>query len=172
MHSHAVPTPFHPSQAIAMTPPIPFDARARKALILANIAMLLAITAHDADHLRQAADWCYTITPTLWVVNIAVYLPSLVALLLSLRAHRHAPLATGGGALLIAFLFAKVHLWKPVFSVWGIWNKSFFVLGADWISWSILTGLVLVGVGVAMTAAWAAGRQGRAHEGLTVRPAG
>ena len=113
--------------------------------------MLLAITLHDADHIRQAANLCYTITATLWIINIAVYLPSLAALALSLRHHRFAPLATSTSALLIAFLFAKVHLWKPTFNAWGIWNKTFFALGADWISWSVLTLLVLVGVVVAMT---------------------
>ncbi|HFL1970753.1 TPA: hypothetical protein ACG3C3_000067 [Stenotrophomonas maltophilia] len=42
-----------------------------------------------------------------------------------------APLATSTSALLIAFLFAKVHLWKPTFNAWGIWNKTFFALGAE-----------------------------------------
>lgn len=50
------------------------DARSRKALIVANIAMLAAITLHDADHIRQAVNWCYTITATLWIINVAVYL--------------------------------------------------------------------------------------------------
>jgi len=124
---------------------------------VANIMMLLAITLHDADHIRQAANWCYTITASLWIINIAVYLPSLAALALSLRRHRLASLATSISALLIAFLFAKVHLWKPTFNAWGIWNKTFFALGADWISWTVLTLLVLVGVGVAMTGTWAMG---------------
>lgn len=143
----------------------PLDAKSRKALIVANIAMLLAITVHDADHIRQAAGWCYTITATLWVVNVAVYLPSLAALVLTLRRHRFAAVATSAAALLIAILFAKVHLWKPTFGVWGIWNKTFFVLGADWISWTILTLLVLVGVAVAMTGTWAMGRSSAAYPG-------
>ncbi|UBT80438.1 hypothetical protein LCH33_003861 [Pseudomonas amygdali] len=141
-----------------MTQALPLNARSRKALIIANIAMLSAITLHDADHIRQAANWCYTITATLWIINIAVYLPSLAALVLSLRHKHFAASATSVSALLIAILFAKVHLWKPTFNAWGIWNKTFFELGADWISWSILTLLVLVGVMVAMTGAWVMGR--------------
>lgn len=150
-----------------MTSLPPIDVRSRTALIIANIAMLLAITIHDADHIRQAAGWCYTITATLWIINVAVYLPSLGALLLSMHRHRFAARATSTSALLIAFLFAKVHLWKPTFNVWGIWNKTFFELGADWISWSILTLLVLVGVAVAMTGTWVMGRvsQGNAITG-------
>ncbi len=140
------------------------DTRSRTILILANIAMLLAITIHDADHIRQAANWCYTITATLWIINVGVYLPSLGALLLSLRRHRFAAIATSTSALLIPILFAKVHLWKPTFNVWGIWNSTFFELGADWISWSILALLVLVGVAVAMTGTWVMGRISRAHE--------
>lgn len=141
------------------------DARSRKALIVANIAMLAAITLHDADHIRQAANWCYTITATLWIINVAVYLPSLGALVLSLRRHRFAARATSISALLIAILFAKVHLWKPTFNAWGIWNKTFFELGADWISWSILTLLVLVGVAVAMTGGWVMGRTSMEKQG-------
>jgi len=143
-----------------MTHSSSLDANSRTALIVANIGMLLAITIHDADHIRQAANWCYTITVTLWIINVAVYLPSLAALVLSIGRHRFAAGATSAGALLIAILFAKVHLWKPTVNAWGIWNKSFFVLGADWISWSILTMLVLVAVAVAMTGAWVIGRSG------------
>ncbi|MFG6455726.1 hypothetical protein [Roseateles sp. BYS96W] len=139
-------------------PSPPLDEKSRSALIAANIAMLLAITIHDADHIRQASEWCYTITTTLWIINVAVYLPSAGALTLSLRGSRFAAWATSTGALLIAILFAKVHLWKPTFNAWGIWNKSFIELGADWISWAILTLLVLVGIAAAMTGTWAMGR--------------
>ncbi|HEQ3521871.1 TPA: hypothetical protein VGS91_004881 [Citrobacter freundii] len=134
------------------------DTKTRTALIVANIVMLLAITIHDADHIRQASNWCYTITATLWFINVVVYLPSLAALVLSLRRHRLAAIATSTSALLIAILFAKVHLWKPTFNVWGIWNSTFFQLGADWISWSVLALLVLAGVEVAMTGTWVMGR--------------
>lgn len=146
-----------------MNAPVRSDPTSRRALVIANIAMLLAITVHDADHLRQAANWCCTITTTLWIVNVSVYVPSLAALVLSIRCHRLAAVATSISALLIAFLFAKVHLWKPTFAVWGIWNRTFFELGADAISWSILTLLVLVGVAVAITGTWAMGRAGGAE---------
>lgn len=141
-----------------MTPNPSLDTRSRSALIIGNVGMLLAITVHDADHIRQAANWCYTITASLWLINGLVYLPGLAALALSMGRHRGAAGATSASALLIAILFAKVHLWQPTFNAWGIWNKSFFELGADWISWSILTLLVLAGVAVAMTGAWVMGR--------------
>ncbi len=134
------------------------DAKSRKALIIANLAMILTITIHDLDHIRQAANWCYTITAALWIVNIAVYVPSLVALILGLRRHHWAAAATSASALLIAILFAKVHLWKPTFNVWGMWDRTFFELGADSLSWSILVLTVLMGVAVAMTGTWVMGR--------------
>lgn len=144
-----------------MSTAAPIDAKSRKALVVANLAMILTITIHDLDHLRQAAGWCYTITATLWLVNASVYVPSAIALALGLRGRRGAATATSASALLIAILFAKVHLWKPMFPVWGIWNRTFFELRADALSWSILAFTVLMGVAVAMTGAWAAGRIGR-----------
>lgn len=74
------------------------------------------------------------------------------------EARALAPFATAFGALLISTLFAKVHLWKPFFQVWGVWNRSFLDLGADALSWGILTLLVTVAAFVAMAAAWADGR--------------
>uniref|UniRef100_UPI003DA4C812 hypothetical protein n=1 Tax=Celeribacter sp. SCSIO 80788 TaxID=3117013 RepID=UPI003DA4C812 len=52
------------------------SARARKTILLANIAMIAMIVIHDSDHVRQAANWCYTISAQLWLVNVSVYVPS------------------------------------------------------------------------------------------------
>ncbi|VDC50517.1 hypothetical protein [Brevundimonas mediterranea] len=134
------------------------DALSRKVLIIANVAMIAAITLHDLDHIRQARGWCYTITALLWVINGLVYIPGIFALVASVKRARWAPFATAFGALLISTLFAKVHLWKPFFQVWGVWNRSFLDLGADALSWGILTLLVTVAAFVAMAAAWADGR--------------
>jgi formate hydrogenlyase subunit 3/multisubunit Na+/H+ antiporter MnhD subunit len=144
-----------------MNAPSSIDPVSRRILLFANVAMLLIITVHDADHIRQATNWCYRINSLLWIVNVSVYLPSAIALLASWRRWRWASLATAGSALLIAVLFAHLHLWKPLSPVWGIWNSNFFVLQADAISWSILALTVLVGVGVAMAATWTMGRNSR-----------
>jgi hypothetical protein len=51
--------------------------------------------------------------------------------------------------------FVKVHLLGSAgLPIWGIWNKSFFELGADAISWSILA----LTAGVGMAAAYVLGR--------------
>jgi hypothetical protein len=55
--------------------------------------------------------------------------------------------------------FSKIHLLGASVKVWGPWNKSFFALGADAISWSVLAITVAVGVGVAMTAMYVIGME-------------
>jgi len=116
------------------------------------------IIVHDADHVRQAVNWCYTIPLSVWVVNVTVYLPGLLALWLAWCFRPTAAWATSAAGIAVAAAFAKVHLWKPFLPVWGIWNKTFLVLGVDAISWSILTLTVLTGVAVAMAGAYVAGR--------------
>ena len=91
-------------------------------------------------------------------MNILVYVPGLLSLSLAWRSRPAAAWATCVGGVLVAAAFAKVHLWKPFLPVWGIWNKSFLVLGVDAVSWSILTLTVLVGVGVSLTGAFVGGR--------------
>lgn len=133
------------------------DPTARRTVIWANIAMLAVITIHDADHLRQARNWCYTIPPSLWFINIAVYLPNLLSLLATWRRSRAAPYLTAASSLAIAILFANVHLHRPFADIWGLWNRNFFILGADAISWSVLGLTVATGIAAAMSCAWAVG---------------
>lgn len=145
-----------------MLPPATEDmawrrARARRVLIGANLAMIAMIVIHDADHVRQAIGWCYTIGLQLWLVNISVYIPSFIALALILTGRRGGGPATCVNGLLVAAAFAEVHLWRPTIPVWGIWNKSFLVLGVDRISWTILALTVFVGACVAMAGAYAMG---------------
>ena len=138
--------------------------RARKTILWANVAMIAMIVIHDADHVRQAANWCYTIGVQLWLVNISVYLPSLVALGLTLAGRQGGATATIVNGLLVGAAFSEVHLWRPSIPVWGIWNDNFFILGADRISWTILALTVFVGVLVACAGAYALGLQRAAQE--------
>jgi hypothetical protein len=137
--------------------------RARNVILRANMAMIAMVVIHDTDHVRQAANWCYTIGLDLWLVNISVYVPSLVALALSWRSPRGAGVATMVNGLLVGAAFSEVHLWRPSIPVWGIWNDNFFVLGADRISWTILAATVLVGALVAAAGAYAMGLQAAAR---------
>jgi phosphotransferase system glucose/maltose/N-acetylglucosamine-specific IIC component len=136
----------------------PLDDLSSKILTSANSAMLLTIVFHDADHCRQAMNWGYTIPLAVWLVNCIVYLPNGVALLLTRQRRRSAALATCLAGLLIAVAFAKVHLLGADIPVWGIWNRSFFVLGVDTISWSILACTVAVGIGVGIAGVYVMGR--------------
>lgn len=133
-------------------------ARARQVIFRANIAMIAMIVIHDGDHVRQASNWCYTISAQLWLVNISVYLPSLIALALLWRG-RGAGVATMINGLLVGAAFSEVHLWRPSIPVWGIWNDNFFILGVDRLSWTILALTVLVGALVSAAGAYALGLQ-------------
>src|SRR5262249_44962455 len=85
--------------------------RARHALLLANLGLLGMIVVHDADHLRQARNWCYSIPRSLWLVNLTVYVPSGMALILALaRRTRLAAFATVAAGLFVTLGFLKVHL--------------------------------------------------------------
>ncbi|AXO16466.1 MULTISPECIES: hypothetical protein [Alphaproteobacteria] len=138
--------------------------RARKTILWANIAMIAMIVIHDSDHVRQAANWCYTISAQLWLVNVSVYVPSLIALALLWRG-KGAGVATMINGLLVGAAFSEVHLWRPSIPVWGIWNDNFFILGVDWISWTILALTVLVGALVSAAGAYALGLQWAARQG-------
>lgn len=130
-------------------------------LFWANLAMILTVICHDIDHVRQAHHMQYHISAQLWLVNVAVYVPSLIALALTLAKRRGAAIATSVSGLLVALSFAEVHLWRPTFPVWGLWNKNFFMLGADHISWTMLFVTVVVGVAVAMAGSYVKGLQRR-----------
>lgn len=132
-------------------------ARVRRVLIAANGVMVGMIVVHDVDHVRQAANWCYTIGLSVWVVNISVYVPSAIALAMAWRGWRGAAAMTSVNGLLVGAAFSEVHLWRPSIPLWGLWNDNFFILGADWISWTILALTVLVGACVAMAGAYAMG---------------
>ncbi|AWM14828.1 hypothetical protein DI487_13860 [Flavobacterium sediminis] len=130
----------------------------KKTLIWANIIMIVMIVIHDTDHVRQASCWDYTIPLSVWLVNISVYTPSLIALFLISKNKNSAAIATVINGLLVAAAFAEVHLWRPTFPVWGIWNSNFFKLGADSISWTVLAVTIFVGVGVSLTGNYVRGR--------------
>tara|TARA_R110002096_G_scaffold86792_2_gene199535 strand:- start:26754 stop:27197 length:444 start_codon:yes stop_codon:yes gene_type:complete len=134
------------------------DNKNKTLLIRANLIMIAMVLVHDADHIRQAYCWDYTIPLLVWIVNISVYTPSFIALYLIKKNKNSASTATVVNGLLVAAAFSEVHLLGPTFPVWGIWNKNFFILGADAISWTILAVTVAVGVGVSLTGNFVRGR--------------
>lgn len=127
-------------------------------LLAGGWALTAMIVVHDLDHMRQARNWCYTIPPSVLLVNVLVYVPGLASILMAWRRRRSAALVSAAAGVLIATAFAKVHLWKPFFPVWGIWNRSFLILDVDALTWWILTATVLTGVSVSMVGAYVVGR--------------
>lgn len=125
--------------------------RARNRLLLANLALLAMILVHDADHVRQARNWCYSIPRSLFLVNLLVYVPSVIASALALaRRTRIAALATVVAGVFVAVGFLEVHLFGIDAPVWGLWTRPFVELGADAISWSVLVATAAVGMVVAL----------------------
>lgn len=128
-----------------------------RVLKIANIVMLATIVVHDLDHVRQAVQWGYTFTFALLAVNCVVYAPNLVAFLLARQGRFSGAVWTCIGGLNTGISFAKIHLLGAAIPVWGPWNQSFFVLGADTLSWWVLTFTVVIGVGVALAGMYVVG---------------
>jgi len=121
--------------------------------------MVMMVLIHDADHFRQALCWSYDIPWSVKFVNLLVYAPSVFAAYLAVRKKRLAAITTSANGLFIGIAFASVHLaGASILPYWGIWNKSFFLLGVDRVSWTILWMTVATGVGVAMIGSFVAGR--------------
>ncbi len=129
-----------------------------KILTIANIVMLLTILLHDGDHVRQAIHWHYTFTGFLLALNCIVYMPNLIALLLTRQRRYSGAIVTCIGGFNTAYSFAKIHLFGSPIKVWGIWNDSFFKLGADNLSWGILWFTVFIGAAVFFAGAYSLGR--------------
>lgn len=128
-------------------------------LIIISLIMLNMIAIHDFDHMRQAMNWNYKFTLPVLLVNFIVYLPNWLAILLiSKRKYIGAIVSVISGPL-IGLSFLKVHLLGAFIPVWGLWNDSFFTLGADKISWWILTLTAIVGVAVGMSSIFLLGME-------------
>lgn len=127
-------------------------------LMFANLGLLEIISIHDCDHMRQAMGWGYHFTLALLLVNVIVYLPDLISLILVAQGKSSGIIATLVSGLLIGGAFLKLHLLGAWIPVWGPWNKSFFTLGVDQLSWWILAITAVAGVIVSLLAAYVLGR--------------
>jgi hypothetical protein len=133
------------------------SAENKRILTITNIAMLLTILIHDGDHVRQAIGWGYSFPFSLLAVNCIVYMPNLVALLLSRHGRLSGAIVTCIGGINTACSFAKIHLLGTSNKVWGPWTKSFFELRVDAVSWWVLVVTILIGFLVAMAGMYVIG---------------
>jgi hypothetical protein len=140
-------------------------ARDQRLLIVSNVLMIATLVVHDLDHVRQAANWNYDIPAYLWALVLLTYVPSGVSLLLALKGSGYAAHATAAGSMLIAFEIAKLHLCGTSLEIWGVWNRSFFDLGVDAVSWGVLVGTIFCGVCASMTGVVALRRMSRLRAG-------
>nr|WP_137607919.1 hypothetical protein [Lactiplantibacillus daoliensis] len=101
--------------------------------------------------------WNYHFTLALLLVNIIVYLPNLISLVLASQGQLNGVVATLISGPLIAIAFLKLHLLGAWLPVWGPWNRSFFALGVDAISWWILVITAVAGILVGMIATYILG---------------
>ncbi|GFZ27036.1 hypothetical protein [Lactobacillus corticis] len=123
--------------------------RLEEAIILCYL-LLDMISIHDCDHMRQAMGWNYHFTLQVLLVNLIVYVPSWLAIILLSKDRMSGIGATIVSGVLIGGAFLKVHLLGPWIKVWGPWNRTFFALGVDSLSWWILAWTAIIGVFVSM----------------------
>lgn len=115
-------------------------------LLTANFSMLLVVSIHDVDHMRQAMGWGYQFGILLLLVNLMVYLPNLISLYLVGKDKFSGIVWTSISGPVIAIAFLKLHLLGAWIPIWGPWNRSFFALGVDSLSWWILVLTAVAGV--------------------------
>ncbi|WP_198141163.1 hypothetical protein [Companilactobacillus ginsenosidimutans] len=127
-------------------------------LLTSNLVMLLIISIHDVDHMRQAMGWGYQFTIGLLLVNIIVYLPNLISIYLVGKDKFSGIIWTAVSGPIIAVAFLKLHLLGAWIPVWGPWNRSFFALGVDKLSWWILVITAVAGIVTGMIAIYCLGR--------------
>ena len=139
----------------------PMDIRASFVypMIMANLFMLIVIAIHDMDHMRQAMEWGYVFTPQLLMVNLIVYIPNTLSFILIAKRKFAGIWASIISGVLIAGAFLKLHLLGATIKVWGPWNRSFFALHVDSLSWWMLAFTAIFGVLLSMYSCYILGRE-------------
>lgn len=139
----------------------PFDLRASFVypMIMANLFMLIVIAIHDMDHMRQAIEWGYVFTPQLLIVNLIVYVPNTLSFILIAKRKFAGIWASIISGILIGGAFLKLHLLGATIKIWGPWNRSFFALHVDSLTWWILAFTAIFGVLLSMYSCYILGRE-------------
>lgn len=126
------------------------DKNISKILMRSCLVILASILMHDADHLRQAFNWGYSIPLSLLVLNLVVYILPAVSIFLTRMERASASLVTAFTGVFTTAGFLIIHLCGAFSGLWGVWNFSYFELikgvtwqgvyyqGVDWISWVFL----------------------------------
>ncbi len=104
------------------------DKKVLKPVWICAQVILASILMHDADHLRQAFNWGYSIPFALLVLNLVVYLLPAVSIFLIKMRRMSAPLVTGFTGIFTTAGFLIIHLCGAFSGLWGIWNYSYFEL--------------------------------------------
>ncbi len=126
------------------------DDKGLKRVWISALVILLSILMHDADHIRQAVNWGYSIPISLLVLNLTVYIFPFVSIFLIKLGRMSSTLVTAVGGVFTTIGFLVIHLFGAASGLWGVWNYSYFELiegvtwnggfyqGVDWISWVFL----------------------------------
>lgn len=112
-------------------------------MIAINIAAILTMAIHDADHVRQAIDMHYRIPVHVAAILLAAYLPLVASICWARTGHlKWATAATelviGGVLVLLSFvhLAGVQQVWAPLGDVFGMWGMSYWQMNVDAISWA------------------------------------
>lgn len=102
--------------------------KALRTVWVCSLVILASILMHDADHIRQAVNWGYSIPFALLVLNLVVYLLPAVSIFLIRMKRMSAPLVTGFTGIFTTAGFLIIHLCGAFSGLWGVWNYSYFEL--------------------------------------------
>lgn len=104
------------------------DKKTKRIMYILAFIILGSILMHDADHLRQAFNWGYSIPFALLVLNLVVYLLPVVSIFLIKTERISSTLVTGFTGIFTTAGFLIIHLCGAFSGLWGVWNYSYFDL--------------------------------------------
>ena len=81
-----------------------------KKMCTCAVIMLVAVLIHDADHIRQAFKWTYSIPLSLWALNLTVYVLPVVSIFLSKSRRFSATLVSAIAGVFTSASFVILHL--------------------------------------------------------------
>lgn len=112
-------------------------------MVTINVAAIVAMAIHDADHVRQAIDMHYHMPAHVTAILLSAYLPLFASILWArtgrLRwATAATAIVTSGVLTLLSFvhLVGVQQVWAPLGDVFGMWGMSYWQMNVDTISWA------------------------------------
>lgn len=112
-------------------------------MVWINVAAIVSMAIHDADHLRQAVAMHYPIPVHVAAIFLSAYVPLVASIWWAVHGRlRWAITATAlvsGGVLVllsVVHLVGVEQIWRPLGAVFGMWGMSYWDMQVDAVSWA------------------------------------